>query len=387
MIGWLLCIALCGAPLPGAEAAPPAQLETIEIIAGDDPTRVVVRSVLTDFILMELGDKPVTEAAGRRLLTLRLIDETSTPSKEGPPLFGTYERRGDVLSFTPKFALGRGSKYVATAYLGIPERLGATNCILWGTHYRVPEAKAATPPTVERIAPSAEVLPANLLKFGIVFSRPMREGREVFAQIRLFDAQGKEIAAPWRDIELWNEDATVLSLYIHPGRIKQGVNLREDFGPVLRPNESYTLVVDGAMRDSAGLPLGREFRKTFKAGPEVRSKVDPANWKISVPTAGTRDSVLIEFDRVVDWYRGGVGIFGPADQPVFGGGGYFAEGSGSKYKFQPKEVWASGTYRLVIDPKTTDLAGNTPHTVFDRDLDDRSHDPSEGPIERTFTIR
>jgi len=49
-------------------------------------------------------------------------------------------------------------------------------------------------------------------------------------------------------------DAKRLSLWIHPGRIKNGVNLREELGPVLEPNRKYTLVLSGGeLRDDLAL--------------------------------------------------------------------------------------------------------------------------------------
>lgn len=359
---------------------------TIEIRADDDPTRVVVRFSLSEALAAKWNEKPIGEAQGRRLLTLRLLDESVSPAVEGPPLFGSYEVHNGVITFKPKFGLARGLGYRATAYLGVAESLGGANCVLSATEYRVPALKPRPATKVAFVAPHEEVVPANLLKFSVVFSQPMREGREIFERIHLFDAAGKEIHAPWRDIELWTHNGTMLALYIHPGRIKQGVNLREELGPVLRPDRAYTLVVDAATRDADGLPLGEEFRKTFKTGPELRKKIDVAAWKITAPAAGTRDQVLIEFDRALDWPAGNARIDDPAGEVVFGSGGYFATGLVSQYKYRPNVPWRSGTYRLVVDPKLTDRAGNTPHTVFDRDLDSRADDPSHGPIERTFTI-
>lgn len=380
MNSWLLCVAICCAPPVEGEAAPKANASLIEFIADDDPTRVVVRGRLSKQQAERLGGKPIPEAEGRKLLALRLLNEHASPPVEGPPLFGSYEVRDGALWFTPKFALARGARYSVTAYLNDLRRTA---------EYHVPEIKSRSATTVEYIAPAAERLPANMLKFGLFFSRPMREGREVFSRIHLYDAGGKEIPSPWRDIELWNDDRTALTLYIHPGRIKQGVNLREEFGPVLLPNRAYTLVIDAELQDSAGNPLNVTVRRTFKTEPEVRGKIDVAKWKIVAPRAGTKEPLLIETDRALDlWSRNQrsepVEILDSNGGAVAIGG---SEKSPTRFVYRPSSAWSPGTYRIKVDPQLTDHAGNTPLTVFDRDLDDRAHDPTAGPIERTFEVR
>jgi hypothetical protein len=384
---WLLCVAICCAPPVEGEAAPKANPSSIEFIADDDPTRVVVRGRLAKPQAEQWNGKPIAEADGRRLLALRLLDEDAAAPTEGPPLFGSYEIRDGVIAFTPKFALARGARYRATAYLADPKR--PESAFTWTAEYRVPEIKRRNATTVEYIAPAAERLPANMLKFGLFFSRPMREGREVFSRIHLYDAAGKEISAPWRDIELWNDDRTALTLYIHPGRIKQGVNLREEFGPVLLPNETYTLVIDADLKDTEGSPLSETVRRTFKTEPEVRGKIDVAAWKIRVPRAGTSEPLVIETDRALDlWSRNRriepLEILDAEGRAVAIGGN---EKSPTRFVYRPSSAWPAGTYRIKVDPQLTDHAGNTPLTVFDRDLDDRSHDPSEGPVWRTFEVR
>src|SRR4051812_2774418 len=89
-------------------------------------------------------------------------------------------------------------------------------------------------PRLEAIYPSGALLPANHLKFYLHFSAPMREG--VFLDYcRLLDEHGAPVAEPFRETELWSDDHRRLTLWLHPGRQKTGVNLNDDFGPVLKP--------------------------------------------------------------------------------------------------------------------------------------------------------
>ena len=96
----------------------------------------------------------------------------------------------------------------------------------------MPEKVVVGVPSVLMIYPSTDVLPANLLKFYLQFSRPMRETDAIFDHIRIIDDQGNVIEDPWRRAPLWSNDGTRLTLLIHPGRIKTGVNLNLDLGPL-----------------------------------------------------------------------------------------------------------------------------------------------------------
>lgn len=379
----LLCVALC--------CVSPEENARLSIQADDDPTRVVVRYRIPEKDLKNWESEFALNGNTPQIyksLSLRLLPEGQSLSADEilfrTGILGTHELKDGVVEFRPKFGLARGETY--EAFVFAPRTVDRT--LIAQFRYGVPPLGPREPTYVGGVLPTVDEVPANLLKFSIVFSRPMREGKEVFEHIHLLDDAGKEIPHPWRDIELWSHNAILLTLYIHPGRIKQGVNLREELGPVLLPGRSYTLLIDAGMRDATGAKLEKEYRKTFKTGPELHKKIDVAAWKITAPKAGTLEPLVIEFDREFDHSPLGVfylSVFDPAGKNLTLGGRPRTPSPGIER--EPNSPWKSGTYKIVVDPKMTDLAGNTPHTVFDRDLDDRAHDPTEGPIERTFTIR
>ena len=172
----------------------------IEVQPLDDPTRVRVIA-RTD--------------SGDARLSLALLDPVT--GEEGSSILGDEIRRPGEVQFVPRYPLSRGQRYRA--------RLSGSSPSV--VEYRVPDRPARDAATVEAIYPSGDRLPANLLKFYIHFSRPMREGEPVFDRIRLIDDRGREIGDPWRRVDLWTPDARRLTLYVHPGRIKRGVNLRD----------------------------------------------------------------------------------------------------------------------------------------------------------------
>src|SRR6185437_10679306 len=138
------------------------------------------------------------------------------------------------------------------------------------------------------------------LKFYIHFSNPVRQSDRIFDQLHILDDAGKPVYDPWRRFQQWSGDGKRLTLWVHPGRVKQGVNLREDFGPVLKPDHKYTLVIDADVQDLSGQPLSAKFEKHFTAIVEDHERLLLDHWKLTPPKAGTRDPLLITFDKPLD---------------------------------------------------------------------------------------
>ncbi len=332
-------------------------------LSAADPAEVTVRAVDEIGLRVEVRRllSPADQARfaegasisardARRLLVFRLRDATA-------PLFGKYQRAGSWLVFSPRRPLVYGHSYAAVA----PD--SQSSAVLYTAPPRPPTAA----PVVERIYPTADRLPANHLKFYIHFSKPMREGREVFNHFALLDQHGEPVHDPWRRTELWSKDAKRLTLWIHPGRVKQGVNLREDFGPVLSAGKKYRLVVGVSLRDATGQHLAKPFVKVFTAGPADHARPLPSRWRVRAPR--DPDSplevrllepldhpLLFRFLRVVD--HRGCGVAGKievADQERV-------------WRFRPAQPWPPGVYQIQVSPLLEDLAGNTPMRVFDTDL-------------------
>jgi hypothetical protein len=310
------------------------------------------------------------EAVGRRWLCLKLVDGSG---HAGAPVFANYERRGNELRLVPRYALAAGALYRAELLL--------SDGTLQTAEYRVPAAEQQAPEVVA-VFPTAERLPANLLKFYIHFSQTMREGREIFEQVSLVDDRGVAVAEPWRPTELWTADARRLTLWIHPGRVKRGVNLREEIGPVLEPNREYTLVISNRMLSAAGQPLKRNYEKRFRVAEEDHRRPLPAEWTLRVPRAESTEPLLVEFPEPLDRYlmERYLQLVDDQGRPVMG---QAVIGRDERsWLFQPETLWRAANYRLVVDENLEDLAGNTPARVFDTDLSEDS--PSIPVLRRGF---
>ncbi len=326
-------------------------------------------------MLAKVADGGVEENAAAPHLSLHLIDPES--GKPGPAMFGRYARRDGQLVFTPQFPLVFGLRYQAVCHQAKGPRLVA--------EYRVPPRPPSQPTTLQAIYPSSDLLPANVLKFYFHFSQPMREGKAIFDQIRIVDKQGTTIPDPWRHTELWTPDARRFTLWIHPGRIKKGVNLRVEFGPVLQPDSEYTLVLSPDVLDAFGRPLGKEYRKTFRTIAEDAERPLPQDWTVTAPGTGTRAPLQIQFVEPLDH-----GLLGRALLVLDASGtqiaGHGKVGPGElSWSFVPRQPWTRGEYQLTIDDELEDLAGNTPGRVFDRDLD--KPDGAAGTLSLRFQVQ
>jgi hypothetical protein len=342
---FLLCTALL---LCGQGTEPPLRFEMTP--AGP---HVVAR--LPAELASKLPADRLTQEQGEAVLTLSLLAD-KTP---GPSMLGKYERRGNELTFTPRFPLSAGATYRASLK---PE--GNTSSL----DYTIPMRAAKAPPRVVKIYPTADVLPANHLRFYIYFDRPMRGGKELFKHLAILDEKGKEIDEPWLIDEIWDEENNCLILFIHPGRIKWGVELRELMGPVLYEKKTYALVVRGDWTDLEGNKLGKDTIKKFRTTAEDRVRIELSDWKLTAPTKGTRDALTLALSKSVDYrsLQTGLTVTNAKGQILAGAIGI---GQDEKsWSFTPTQPWQPGPHRVHVSPDLEDVAGNTPARPFDMDL-------------------
>lgn len=308
-------------------------------------------------VAAQLPAGALTQEQGEAILSVALV--ANDAQSLGPSIIGKYARSGNELTFTPRFPLRAGSTYRASL-----KAAGKTTSL----DYRVPVPAAKAPPRVVKIYPTADVLPANHLRFYIHFDRPMRGGRNLFKHLVLLDENRKEIDAPWLDDEIWDEDNNCLILYIHPGRIKWGVGHHESMGPVLHEKRSYALVVRGEWTDLQGNKIGKDTIKRFRTTGEERVRIDLSKWKPTAPKAGKRDAVTLTLPKSIDYrsLKTGLTVRNAKGQAI---AGTITIGKGeTSWHFTPNQPWLAGAYRVSVNPDLEDVAGNTPSRPFDMDL-------------------
>jgi hypothetical protein len=235
-------------------------------------------------------------------------------------------------------------------------------------------------PPVE-IFPSGRELPANHLKFYLHFPERMRQG--VFLEYcRLLDERGEPVLEPFRETELWSDDGRRLTLWLHPGRQKTGVNLNTDFGPVLQPARHYTLVISGKWPTERGPALGADSSKPFQTGPRVTLQLNAADWKITAPAVGTEQPLIVRFPAPLD-HALLLRCLRVADFP----GRIETADAEREWRFIPALPWPARLQRLQADSILEDLGGNSLARPFEVDLQAAPPQPTPPTVELRFKPR
>ena len=338
-----------------------AASSSIQLLDGDPPV-VRVRSASLE--------RPETDWAA--------ILQVCVDKADAPALAGSYKWQPGILTFTPRYRFQAGLAYRATFRLGSE----ATMSVLT-------PASSANPKTatyVERVYPTATVLPENQLKLYIRFSAPMSRG-EAFQRLHLIDRRtNAEVKLPFLEIdeELWDREQERLTILFDPGRVKRGLVPANEVGPPLVAGGQYRLVVDGEWKDAGNRTLRERFTKDFSVGPAWRAGIDVRQWKLTPPKAGTRDALLIDFPRPLDSALlvrclAVAGVSGEAH----------VQNEERSWMFVPDLPWKPGLQHLKVLEVLEDLAGNKVGRAFDVDrferVDraDRSH--ATGSVQIPFT--
>lgn len=296
-----------------------------------------------------------------------LADDPQTP-----PLLGDYRAIDDhTLGFTPRYSLNASIVYCVRVGEELRAELNLSADKPAATEpyrFQLP-ARAPTAATlVSAVYPTADKLPENLLKFYIHFSAPMSRG-QAYEQIQLF--HGTELVQkPFLELgeELWDSEQQRFTLFIHPGRIKHGLKSREEAGPALLAGQSYTLRINQAWIDAVGQPLSQTFEKKFTVTPSDDAQLDPVQWKINSPAAGSTNPVTLQFDEPLD-HAMLMRVFEVKknDGSLLVGSNEVVAGE-TRWQFTPAAAWMPGTYHIEIATILEDLCGNSIAKPFEVDL-------------------
>lgn len=294
-----------------------------------------------------------------------------------PPMAGRLVSDGAGVCFVPRFAFLDGTAYTVTVEGAVAATLVRAR----------PGREATT--EVAGILPTSAEVPRNLLRLYVWFSAPMSEGHAA-GRVRLAADNGSTIAGALMpsEHELWDASRRRLTVLLDPARIKRGLAGHENAGYPLRPGEPFRLVVDSGFRDAQGLPLRAGTQRRYEVGGEERRHVDPRNWVLTVPRAGTLEPVRADFGRPLDHglLTRCLLLTGPRGDLIRGASRI---GTGERsWQLAPRQAWASGPHQLIVDPALEDLAGNSVSRVFDRDLTRAEDQPRQArPVTLAFCPR
>lgn len=203
-------------------------------------------------------------------------------------------------------------------------------------------AENPTPPLV-RVQPSATKVPANLLRISIEFAAPV-EG-PVLPRIGLMQAGGRSIEAPFLLQELWSPSGRILTILMHPGRVKTGMNARKQLGPILVAGDDVILTLDGR-------PI-----KHWTAGPVDTQGPIASAWKLSPVHSRSQEPLVVTLDAPIDGRNAGYLAIVDAKDRLVDGHAQLKDGE-RIWTFTPVTPWQAGRYRLLVRGTLEDPAGN-----------------------------
>jgi len=308
-------------------------------------------------------------------------------SKDAPPMLGSYAVSDGIVRFTPAFPLDAGRQYdVAFDAARIPGAPSGSSPVTATVGRPAEHTEPST--VITQIYPTADSVPANVLRMYIEFSAPM--GRKSGVEyIKLLDEQGKEVpgAVLPLDYEFWSPDHTRFTVFFDPGRVKQGILPNRQMGRAFKPGEMVTLVVSHEWRDEHGLPLKDDYRRTFHVTAPDERPLDPSQWRIAAPAASSREPVVVTFSKTLDHslLMRAVGI--RRDGNAVAGDVQVGEGEAS-WRFTPRDAWRAGTYQLFALQDLEDIAGNQVGRAFEVDnFDTVDKDPDPKAVTLPFVVR
>jgi hypothetical protein len=222
---------------------------------------------------------------------------------------------------------------------------------------------------VAAVFPSAGVLPENTLRFYVQFTGPVSRA-DTYQRVKLVRDDGEVVAFPFLELDeqLWSPDGTRLTLLFDPGRVKRGLKPREEDGPILEEGRRYTFEVDANWPDLDGRPLAAGFTKRFAAAAPDDEPVWPEDWSLVAPRASSDSPLIIRLAKPLDraLLSRMLSVRDADGKPVDGG---WTVGGGERVvTFAPKDRWAKGAYKLVVDARLEDVCGNRVGEPFELDV-------------------
>jgi hypothetical protein len=294
-------------------------------------------------------------------------------------MLGSYGIEGGRLVFHPAFPQSPGMQYRAIFHPPGGAPIEKT--------FDGPAKDTTRMARVERVFPSASVLPSNQLRLYIYFSAPMSQG-QADQRMRLLNEAGKPLPGVFLPgEELWDPEFKRLTMTFDPGRIKRGLTSNQAMGPPIAEGKRYTLVIDRDWQDARGVPMIAGFRKSFRGGPSQRYPPDPKQWRIAAPTAGSIAALTVDFPEPMNYVLL-LRMLWVARASGNVNGNAAIDREETRWVFTPRTPWRSGEYRLMVDTALEDLAGNHIGQAFDIDVFERvTKEISAKKISLTFAVR
>ena len=203
------------------------------------------------------------------------------------------------------------------------------------------------------VQPSGPAVPANLLRISIRFAAQV-EG-PLLPRLTLLRADGSQVQEPFLEQELWSPSGKILTVMMHPGRVKTGLKAQDEKGPILSVGDDVALALDG-------VPI-----KRWSVGPADETGPIASAWKVSAVRAESKQALVVALDGAIDGRDADyLAIADDRDRRV-PGRAQLTNGE-STWTFTPSAPWRLGAYKLVVRGTLEDPAGNRLGSHFETSI-------------------
>ncbi|MDX1470981.1 MAG: Ig-like domain-containing protein [Flavobacteriaceae bacterium] len=278
--------------------------------------------------------------------------------EETIPVLGSKSHEGNLHVFTPAVPFSPGSNF----------EIRSDSVIL--AKFSVKIDSALSRPEILHIYPTTDTIPQNLLKIYIEFSEPMQNigSTNEFIEVWNLSTQKQVPIFLKLENELWNQDRSMLTLWLDPGRIKKDLIPNREMGMPLEAENLYEIRVSQKWQSAKGNELPEDYFKRLYVIKEDKSKPIPKQWKLHLPDIGSHDILKIDFNEVMDSQLAleTISIFNDKQQELRGD--FQLQSNETGITFEPLQNWDKGTYMIKIEARLEDLAGNNLNRLFDTDL-------------------
>jgi hypothetical protein len=322
------------------------------------------KNKVTDIHLIWEGQRPIALSISRDLIEDKAFNTSESnlqvrlvEGDNGVSILGNFKYNDADIVFEPVIPFSRGLHYEVfykDKSIGIVE---------------VPLADISETSILKEIYPTVDTLPENLLKIYLEFSKPMRTGGAE-KYISIIKNEKDTIPGVFLNLdpELWNEDRTVLTVWLDPGRIKRDLIPNLTLGAPLVSHTKYSIAVSEDWLNVQGLKLKEGFVKTFLVSERDSLSPEITNWTFDLPRSGSNDPLKVNLKESLDYF-----LLNETIQIIDGNNNVVPVEINVRDKeryvdFIPTNSWKAGQYTIQVESRLEDLAGNNLNRPFDRDL-------------------
>lgn len=243
-------------------------------------------------------------------------------------------------------------------------------------------------PQLLNIYPTVNEVPENLLKMYFEFSKPMQEVGSTLDFIQVFNKTTNKKVDIFLELEteLWNKSHTILTLWLDPGRIKKDLIPNKEKGlPIVKGHE-YEIKINALFRDANGSNLDKDYLKTFTVIEADKNKPSIDNWNV-ITSIATNHDIKIEFNEPLDaiLLQETIKIYDVSNNVI--DAKMMLSNNQKSIELKHTNGLKGGKYKVRIESRLEDLAGNNLNRLFDEDLQSNKPKDTSAIKEISFIIK